>query len=310
MNIFTDFIHGFFTIFGDLLAYLYGGVHNLAIAIAILTVIVLLPFTPLISKSVHNSIKQAEIMKRIHPEMKRIREEFKNDPVRRNQELQMLMSQEKINPVSGCLPMLPQFAVLWIFYAFIRGVYHVSGGKHPKIAPLYIPKNSALYHALIASGGHLKAFGMDLALKVPKPEFHSAGWIPYWIMLLIGVVFSYMQFQRSVSRMPPNPQIDPRTQQRMNLLMLVVMSFIYFIVPAAVGIYYATSAIVRLGQYEYVFWRNPTLAEYAARNRLERENALGKVVRQSKPSVQKANGKVDKPVRPTPKKRSQGKRGK
>lgn len=252
-------------------------------------------------------------MKRIAPEMKRIREEFKNDPVRRNQELQALMSQEKINPLSGCLPMLPQFVVLWIFYAFIRGVYHSTGGKHPIIAPLYLPKNSALYKALIASKGHLRSFGMDLSLNVPKPNFHSTEWIPYWILVVIGVAFSYIQFQRSVSRMPQNPQVDQRTQQTLNKIMPFLMAFIYFIVPSAVGVYYATSAVVRLGQYEYVFWRNPVLAKYAAQNKLERQTLRAKHVKPDRSTNRPENGKVEKKrdvASNSRKKRNQGKRGK
>jgi YidC/Oxa1 family membrane protein insertase len=255
MSAITQIIHDLLSLFGYLLAFIYSFVHNYVIAIAILTVVVLVPFTPLVVKNVRNSRKNAEAMKRIQPEMKRIKEEYKNDLRRRNEELQALYSREQLNPVSGCLPMLPQFAVLWVFYVFIRGVYHTTGGKHPKIDPLYISKTSLLYKNLIVAGGHLKAFGMDLSQKVPMPNFSSGSWIPYWILVAVGVGFSYIQLSRMYSRMPANPQMSQASQQAMARIMPLLFAFTYFIFPVAVGVYYAVSAIVRLGQYEYVFWR-------------------------------------------------------
>ena len=55
-------------------------------------------------------------MKKLQPEMERIRERFADDKVRQQQEMMELYKREKVNPVSGCLPMLIQIPVFFSLY--------------------------------------------------------------------------------------------------------------------------------------------------------------------------------------------------
>jgi YidC/Oxa1 family membrane protein insertase len=93
-------------------------VHNWGWAIVLLTVALNMLFFPLKIKSV----RSAQEMQRIAPLMKEIQNRYKqykfNDPRRQrmNQEMMKLYQEHGINPLGGCLPMLPQLPIFWGFY--------------------------------------------------------------------------------------------------------------------------------------------------------------------------------------------------
>ena len=58
-------------------------------------------------------------MQRIQPQLKAIKEKFKEDPQRMNQETMALMKREKANPIGGCLPMLLQLPVFFALYSVL-----------------------------------------------------------------------------------------------------------------------------------------------------------------------------------------------
>lgn len=87
-------------------------VGNWGIAIILLTLLVrtlLLPFNIM-------SYKSMKGMQAIQPHLKSIRERFKDDPQRANQETLALMREHKVNPMGGCLPVLLQFPVFLALY--------------------------------------------------------------------------------------------------------------------------------------------------------------------------------------------------
>src|SRR5262249_24902085 len=92
------------------LFYRYFG--NFGVAILLLTVVIKLIFFPL----ANTSYKSMSRMKKLQPEMERIKERFAEDKVRQQQEMMELYKREKINPVSGCLPMLLQIPVFFSLY--------------------------------------------------------------------------------------------------------------------------------------------------------------------------------------------------
>lgn len=91
---------------------LYNLVHNYGIAIIIMTTILKILFYPL-TKAAAVSMKR---MQKLTPEMNRIKEKYKDDPRRQQQETMAFMSKNKINPAKGCLPILPQIPVFIAFY--------------------------------------------------------------------------------------------------------------------------------------------------------------------------------------------------
>ena len=79
------------------------------IIVSILIKIIFLPLTQI-------SMKSMKEMQKVQPEMNRIRETYKNDKARLQQEIMLLYKRRKINPMSGCLPMLIQIPVFIALY--------------------------------------------------------------------------------------------------------------------------------------------------------------------------------------------------
>ncbi len=93
----------------------YTQISNWGVAIILLTLLVrlfVLPFNLM-------SMKSMKAMQKIQPEMTAIREKYKEDPMRMNQEIMSLMKVNKANPFGGCLPMLLQIPIFFALYRVI-----------------------------------------------------------------------------------------------------------------------------------------------------------------------------------------------
>jgi YidC/Oxa1 family membrane protein insertase len=89
---------------------------NYGVAIILLTILLKTLFYPLMkasSASMHR-------MKKLNPQMNAIRERYADDKARQQQELMKFMGQNKINPMKGCLPILPQIPVFFAFYGVLQ----------------------------------------------------------------------------------------------------------------------------------------------------------------------------------------------
>ncbi len=95
-----------------LLDSIYKIVGNFGIAILIVTVLIKAVFFPLANRSYLSMAK----MKAVQPQMTAIRERYADDKIKQQQELMDLYKREKINPVSGCLPMIIQIPVFFSLY--------------------------------------------------------------------------------------------------------------------------------------------------------------------------------------------------
>ena len=94
------------------LDFIFRHVGNFGIAILLLTVAVKLIFFPLANKSYESLTK----MKKVQPQVEELRKRLKDDPAKQQQELMALYQKEKINPLTGCLPMLVQIPVFYGLY--------------------------------------------------------------------------------------------------------------------------------------------------------------------------------------------------
>src|SRR5690606_35998113 len=85
---------------------------NFGLAILLVTVIIKLFFFPLANKS-YRAMSQ---MKALQPKMTEVREKYGDDKQRMQQELMAMYKREKVNPVSGCLPIVLQIPVFFALY--------------------------------------------------------------------------------------------------------------------------------------------------------------------------------------------------
>ena len=183
-----EIAHPFFILFAWLIERFYSLIPNYAIAIALLTLVVMIVVFPITRRSTRSMMK----MQLLAPELKKIQNRYKMPPgtpvaerqqarQRLNEEMMALYRENNVSPTGGCLPMLLQLPIFWILYGTIRGLIHLKGFstvaaakawcKHPVngkscVQPLYISHNSSLYHAVIHANGKLMAFGINMADSV------------------------------------------------------------------------------------------------------------------------------------------------
>jgi len=101
---------------------------NFGIDILILSILIKIIFIPL----TQISMKSMKEMQKVQPEMSRIKEQYKNDKARLQQEIMLLYKRRKINPMSGCLPMLIQIPV---FIALYNALQYTIEMRH---APFFL----------------------------------------------------------------------------------------------------------------------------------------------------------------------------
>ena len=113
--------YGFFSILAKplmhFLKFIYGFIGNYGFAIILLTVCIKLIFWPLTQKS----YKSMKGMQKLQPQMQKMREKYKNDKQRLNQEMMSFYKDNKVNPLGGCLPMLIQIPVFFALYQVLLG---------------------------------------------------------------------------------------------------------------------------------------------------------------------------------------------
>ncbi len=95
-----------------LLALFYDIFGNYGVSILIVTILIKLVFFPLANKSYVTMAK----MKKLQPEMMRIRDVYADDKMQQQQEMMKLYREEKLNPLAGCLPILIQIPVFFSIY--------------------------------------------------------------------------------------------------------------------------------------------------------------------------------------------------
>lgn len=244
-----------------LIAFFYALVPNYALAIALLTVVVMVVTAPLTVKSTKSMVA----MQRFSPELKKLQQKYKGDRQKQNEEMMKLYKEHGINPAGGCLPMLIQFPVFIILYDVIRGLTNtVKHGQtiaslhqqctHVVCAdPRYISTHTRLYTDLVHSGGKMPAFGINLAQRF-LGEWHSGivQSLPFAALILIAIALQYLQMRQLNRRNKALAQANPQAQM-MQRYMPLIMAVIYINISAGVNIYFIVSSLCRIGLQEGVF---------------------------------------------------------
>ena len=201
--------------------FIHDVIPNYGVAIILLTIIIKLVFWPLGTKS-YRSMNE---MKKIQPLMMELREKYKDDKQRMNQEVMGLYKTYKVNPASGCLPMLVQMP---IFFALYRMLYKAIELRH---APFV---------------------GWITDLAAPERLFHFNFSIPFMdaphgipvLTLLMGASFLLQQ------KMTPATG-DPM-QAKMMMLMPLIMTVLFINFPAGLVLYMVVNNIISMGQQYYI----------------------------------------------------------
>jgi YidC/Oxa1 family membrane protein insertase len=238
-----------YNFFGAILAFFYGIIPNLGIAIILLTVLVMLVMFPLTAKQAKSMLA----MQRAQPEIKKLQAKYKNDRAKLNEETMKFYQENKINPLAGCLPLLVQMPVFLALYRVMRDPY-----KH-------VPKSSDLYAAFCTGPNgvlHTKQCNLP-KLGLPNPQEFlgmnlsqhatavTGGFLdalPYFILVGLVIVTGFLQARQSRRNAPNmNSQMAIVTSVLPIAFGLFSLQF-----PAGLVLYFLISNLWRLGQQELI----------------------------------------------------------
>jgi YidC/Oxa1 family membrane protein insertase len=218
---------------------------SFGLAILATTVVVKAVFFPVQMKMYESMSK----MRKLLPEQKEIQERFAADRARQQQEIMKLYQREKVNPLAGCLPIIPQ---IFVFYA--------------------------LYHVLMVTleMRHTPFYGwvQDMSARDPTTIFNLFGLLPYnpaalpsWIGWLfdgplhIGLwPILYGLTMWALQGMSP-PPTDPIQKAIMRFLPLIFL-LLFAGVAAGLAIYWTWSNLITMVQQYYIMRKNGVETEF------------------------------------------------
>ncbi len=200
-------------------------IPNYGVAIIILTIFTKVILWPLGNKS----YKSMADMKKIQPLMAGIKEKYKDDKKKMNEEMMGLYKTYKVNPMGGCLPMVVQIPV---FFALYRMLYEAIELRH---APFFWWIND------LSAPDRL--FRFDFAVPFMEP--------PYGIPVLTIIMGATMFFQQKMSP----PMGDP-TQAKMMMMMPIVFTFIFINFSSGLVLYWLVNNVLSMAQQYYITKKN------------------------------------------------------
>jgi len=217
-----------------LIRFLFEVLGNFGLAILAVTLIVKAVFFPLANKSYASMAR----MRVVQPQMKEIQEKYKDDRQEQQKQMMELYQREKINPLSGCWPILIQIPV---FFALYKVLFVTIEMRH---APFF-------------------GWVQDLAAPDPSTVFNLFGLIPFdpaavpviGAFLAIGIWPVLMGITMWVQMRLNPPPPDP-TQQMIFNWMPVVFTFMLGTFPAGLVIYWAWNNFLSVIQQYIIMKRN------------------------------------------------------
>ena len=192
---------------------LHSWLGNYAAAILALTTIIKLGLWPIQNRA-NRSMRQ---MAALSPKMQELREKYKDDPTRMNQEVMKLYKQYGINPVGGCLPMVIQIPIFFGLYKMLSQAVELRNAKFLWVRDLSQPDTVA----------HLSLLGWSIPINI-IPLCMAATQI--WLMAM-------------------TPKTGDATQRRVMMFTPLIFLFICYNFAAALALYYTAQNLFSILQF-------------------------------------------------------------
>ena len=207
--------------------YFFKLLGNYGLAIIAITICIRLAFFPLANFSFRSMAK----MKALTPEMTRLKELHKDDKMKLQQEMMALYKKEKVNPMSGCLPILVQIPV---FFALYKVLFVTIEMRH---MPFY-------------------GWIQDLSERDPTSLFNLFGLLPYDVpsFLMIGAWPIAMGISMFV-QMKLNPAPTDPMQAKIFMFFPLFLTIILAPFPAGLVIYWTVNNILTMAQQVFIMKR-------------------------------------------------------
>ncbi|HZS17068.1 MAG TPA: membrane protein insertase YidC [Candidatus Udaeobacter sp.] len=190
---------------------LHSWLHDYGLAILALTTIIKLTLWPIQNRA-NRSMRQ---MAALNPKMQELREKYKDDPTRMNQELMKLYKQYGINPVGGCLPMMIQIPIFFGLFKMLGQAVELRNAKFLWVKDLSQPDTVA----------HLPLLG--------------------WPVNIIPLCMAATQ----IWLMAMTPKTGDPTQRRIMMFMPLIFLFICYNFAAALALYYTAQNLFSILQF-------------------------------------------------------------
>ena len=199
------------------LRFFYKYLKNYGLAIILLTILIKIIFWPL----THKSYKSMKEMQKLQPLMAKIREKYKNNREQMNKELMGLYKTYKVNPMSGCLPMIIQMPV---FFALYRILGSSTELRH---APFFLWIND------LSAPDRLFNFPFQIPFMSP----------PYGIPILTLLMGASMFLQQKMTPTPGDP-----SQAKVMMFLPIFFTVLFINFPSGLVLYWLTNNIISIGQ--------------------------------------------------------------
>jgi len=213
-------------------------------AIVFLTLIIRMVLLPLTMQSYY-SMKS---MQKIQPKLKKLQERYKGKPEELNKRMIELYREHKVNPLGGCLPLLVQMPFLFALYAALIG---------------------EKFKGLLAAPEVSKAFYFmpDLA----RIGIYGNGNIHFDNLFLLAAFTISTIIQQKTMTPPLSPDADPRQaaiQKQMAVMMPVMITAMFLIIPVPTGIYLylVVSNLIGIAQYAFLNYQSAQKEALAAKS--------------------------------------------
>ncbi|HSY09756.1 MAG TPA: membrane protein insertase YidC [Candidatus Dormibacteraeota bacterium] len=198
---------GFFGFFAKALLSAMNWLHDVTnmgygLAIVVITIILRAVFWPLTAAGTR-SMKR---MQALAPEVKALKEKYKDDPQKFTQKQMELWKKNKVSPMGGCLPMLIQTPVFIGFFTMIRSAIELRGAHFLWAADLSKPDTLFMIP------------GLTFIPLISTPDGLPFNLLP---LLMVSVMIWQAHLQ------PPSPGMDPAQQKIMRFMPLMLLVILY-----------------------------------------------------------------------------------
>ncbi len=228
----------------------FGPASGLAwgLSIVLLVVVIRVCLIPLFVKQIHAQRKMAKHA----PQLQELRKKYKGDKQRLNEETMKFYKENGVNPLAGCLPMIPQLVIFYALFNVLRGIADWKPGTAPKYG-LTIP--------VVESAQKATIFGVHLYSKLlfahPSPSLHVA--IVIALTVVVSATTTFMTVRQTSKRGLMQTNVDPDNPmaQSQKYMMYIVPFFsltgLYW--QYGLVLYWVTTNVWTLGQ-QFVMFRN------------------------------------------------------
>ena len=230
------------------LAWFYSLVNDYTFAICMLTLVIMLVFTPLTLRGARTMTKTQALQ----PELTRLRKQHSGDRQKLNEEMMKLYQAHGVSPLGGCLPNLVQIPIFIVLYRVIWNLRIPEDNPVDNPFPRNLSSDSQMYQDIVAADGELRSLGMDLALAA-KDEVQRdfAAGLPYLGLVAVTFVLAWLQ-QRQMAARRGNAAMPNRQMELMMKYLPFMLPVFSFFVPAALVPYFIVSSIYRMLQQAFI----------------------------------------------------------